>query len=39
MFLIFVVWYKTDFVNLTKAEIEALKAKVIKITHYAYGHF
>ena len=27
----FVVWYKTDFVNLTKEEIEALKAKVLKL--------
>ena len=27
----FIVWYKTDFVNLTKEEIEALKAKVLKL--------
>ena len=27
----FVVWYKTDFVNLTKEEIESLKAKVLKL--------
>ena len=27
----FVVWYKTDFVNLTKEETEALKAKVLKL--------
>ena len=27
----FVVWYKTDFVNLTKEEIEALKARVLKL--------
>ena len=27
----FVVWYKTDFVNLTKEEIGALKAKVLKL--------
>ena len=27
----FVVWYKTDFVNLTKEEIEALNAKVLKL--------
>ena len=27
----FVVWYKTDFVNLTKEEFEALKAKVLKL--------
>ena len=27
----FVVWYETDFVNLTKKEIEALKAKVLKL--------
>ena len=27
----FIVWYKTDFVNLTKEEIESLKAKVLKL--------
>ena len=27
----FIVWYKTDFVNLTKEEIELLKAKVLKL--------
>ena len=27
----FVVWYKTNFVNLTKEEIESLKAKVLKL--------
>ena len=27
----FVVWYKTDFVNLTKEDIESLKAKVLKL--------
>ena len=27
----FVVWYKTDFVNLTKEEINSLKAKVMKL--------
>ena len=27
----FVVWYKTDFVNLTKEEINLLKAKVLKL--------
>ena len=27
----FLVWYKTDFVNLTKEEIELLKAKVLKL--------
>ena len=27
----FIVWYKTDFVNLTKEEIKALKAKVLKL--------
>ena len=27
----FIVWYKTDFVNLTKEEIEALKAKALKL--------
>ena len=27
----FVVWYKTDFVNLTKEEVESLKAKVLKL--------
>ena len=27
----FIVWYKTDFVNLTKEEIEALKAKILKL--------
>ena len=27
----FVVWYKTDFVILTKEEVEALKAKVLKL--------
>ena len=27
----FVVWYKTDFFNLTKEEIESLKAKVLKL--------
>ena len=27
----FVVWYKTDFVNLTKEEIETLKGKVLKL--------
>ena len=25
------VWYKTDFINLTKEEVEALKAKVLKL--------
>ena len=27
----FVVWYKTDFANLTKEEIESLKAKIMKL--------
>ena len=27
----FIVWYKTDFINLTKEEIESLKAKVLKL--------
>ena len=27
----FIVWYKTDFVNLTKEKIESLKAKVLKL--------
>ena len=27
----FVVWYKTNFVNLTKEEIDSLKAKVLKL--------
>ena len=27
----FIVWYKTDFVNLTKEEIELLKGKVLKL--------
>ena len=27
----FIVWYKTDFVKLTKKEIESLKAKVLKL--------
>ena len=27
----FIVWYKTNFVNLTKEEIESLKAKVLKL--------
>ena len=27
----FVVWYKTDFVNLTKEEITSLKAKIMKL--------
>ena len=27
----FIVWYKTDFLNLTKEEIESLKAKVLKL--------
>ena len=27
----FVVWYKTDFINLTKEEIESFKAKVLKL--------
>ena len=27
----FIVWYKTDFVNPTKEEIESLKAKVLKL--------
>ena len=27
----FIVWYKTNFVNLTKAEIESLKAKMLKL--------
>ena len=27
----FIVWYKTTFVNLTKEEIESLKAKVLKL--------
>ena len=27
----FIVWYKTDFVNLTNEEIESLKAKVLKL--------
>ena len=27
----FIVWYKTDFINLTKEEIELLKAKVLKL--------
>ena len=27
----FIVWYKTNFVNLTKEEIELLKAKVLKL--------
>ena len=27
----FIVWYKTDFVNLTKEEIKLLKAKVLKL--------
>ena len=27
----FIVWYKTDFVNLTKEEIESLKAKMLKL--------
>ena len=28
---IFVVWYKTDFINLTKEEITSLKAKIMKL--------
>ena len=31
MYLIFIVWYKTNFVNLTKEEIESLKAKMLKL--------
>ena len=27
----FIVWYKTNFVNLTKEEIESLKAKMLKL--------
>ena len=27
----FIVWYKTNFVNLTKGEIESLKAKMLKL--------
>ena len=27
----FIVWYKTDFVNLTKEEINSLKAKIMKL--------
>ena len=27
----FIVWYKTDFVNLTKEEIASLKAKILKL--------
>ena len=27
----FIVWYKTDFINLTNKEIESLKAKVLKL--------
>ena len=27
----FIVWYKTNFINLTKEEIESLKAKVLKL--------
>ena len=27
----FIIWYKTDFFNLTKEEIESLKAKVLKL--------
>ena len=27
----FIVWYKTSFVNLTKGEIESLKAKMLKL--------
>ena len=36
----FVVWYKTDFANLTNKEIESLKAKVsqTKITDHVHGH-
>ena len=35
----FVVWYKTDFANLTKEEITALKAKIMKLTNHVYGYF
>ena len=35
----FIVWYKTSFVNLTKEEIEALKAKMLKLPDYVHGYF
>ena len=31
MYQIFLVWYKTDFTNLTNKEVESLKAKVLKL--------
>ena len=34
----FLVWYKTDFANLTNEEIESLKAKVFEITDHVHGH-
>ena len=35
----FIVWYKTNFVNLTKGEIESLKAKMFKTTDHVHGYF
>ena len=35
----FIVWYKTDFVNLTKEEIESFKSQSIKITIHVHGYF
>ena len=35
----FVVWYKTDFANLTKEEITSLKAKIMKLLTMSMGNF
>ena len=35
----FIVWYKTNFVNLTKREIESLKAKMLKLPNMSMDIF
>ena len=35
----FIVWYKTNFVNLTKEEIESLKAKLLKLPTMSMDNF